>query len=148
MPFTQAIPKDARRNKDAGVVIALVYSGAGENEFKEEITLPAGSVLDAVTLRKEAIRRVSNQNASQAFEVFVKSIIDQPIDLTEPEDTDETKTLRAFAVLAGRVRDLERSQARGCASQDDYFAALAALQAAYEAEKDPAVRAKMDTVVP
>ncbi len=149
MAFTQCQVADVRRNpSDASVTVTVVYTGQGEEDTKQAITFPAGSVLDARTLQAEAIRRIATQNDAVTFEQTVKLLLNTTIDLTPPDDPADVVTLRSFAVLAGRMRDLERSQQRGCASQDAYLAALAAMQQAYADVKDDAVRAKMDSVVP
>ncbi len=147
MPFTQATPLNVSRNKDASLSVVVLYTGgnAGEDDIKDTITLPAGSVLDTITLRKEIIRRIGNQNDSATFEQSLKLIVNTPIDLTPPQDAEDDLTLRAFAVLRGRERDLAGSVAAGCASEEAHADALAAVQSAYAAAKNEALRARMDT---
>lgn len=148
MAFTSAVPTNAKLNEaDGSVTVFLVYSGPGETAFEDKLTLPAGSVLDEVTLRKEAIRRVSNRNSGRQFETFVKQIVDQPLDLTEPATPEDDQALREFAILRARELDLRASSADEGASTELYDAARAARKAAYESAKSDALRARMDSVM-
>ncbi len=147
MPLTQAVPVDATLNKDASVSVVLEYTGEGEQSTKETVVLPAGSVLELRTLREEAIRRVANRNAAAGFEVFVKSIIGTPIDLTPPETPEEDAVLKTFQLLRARELDLKASSADGGASPDAYADAVALRKMAYAAAKDADMRAKFDAVL-
>ncbi len=147
MPLTQAVPVDATLNKDASVSVVLEYTGDGEQSTKETVVLPAGSVLELRTLREEAIRRVANRNAAAGFEVFVKSIIGQPIDLTPPETPEEDAVLKVFQLLRARELDLKVSSADEGASPEAYADAVAERKMAYAAAKDADMRAKFDAVL-
>lgn len=145
MAYTQVTPNAADLNADGSVTVHLVYTGdANEDKRSILMTVRQGAALTVDAVRAEAIRQLAILNTSRVFAAFVKTILNQPIDVSPIADATPTVDDKAVNDLAAQVQQLRvlRGQVSfGLATADDVVAQVSAIGSAYtKATADQQVR--------
>lgn len=114
--YREARPIGYDINADGSLTLQILYRGdEGDEKRLLPLTIRQTTAPDQALLKNEAIKQLAILNASANYGTFLKTVLDQPINLSPIEDpgpTEEEIAVRDFTALVRELvvaRSLNRS---------------------------------------